>query len=1417
MSSDKSNTDPSSLEKADAKLQKQKRLLSFLFPKDPPVIPTENERQEFPLDKSNFIKRTFFWWLNPLLKVGYQRTVTPEDLYILNDSMQIEKNYEIFMNHLSPVLLKRQNEHIAKKCAARNETVENSSVSREKDLADFLLPKLDLLSVVFKTFQYEYMKGIFQIALQYAGASVSPLLLKKLTDFVEMKSLNLVSSSGKGIGYAFGITLFTIFNSVTVNHGIYNTNVSSTKLTGVFTKALLSKSFSLDALGQHRFAVGKINSMMATDLNRILLAGPYIAYMVTIPISVVITLALLISHIGVVSLIGVALFLLSMVITISSVKYLMQKRLLAQKFTDGRATVMRDILKNFKMVKYYSWEPAYLSKVVDLRTKESQEIMKLQISRTVINSVIVCLPALSSMTAFCVLFAVNKKDATAGSIFASLSWFNSLALSISVIPLILSMIADASVSFGRISEFLSQNEIKDDHSQYSAPYDSDSDVAVNITDGSFKWPEFDTEPEQKDENHMSNIRRIFNSLMNKDKEEPNKVKEGNSSDNSNIEAQMVISISSDEKKVARYMTSDKKGDQTVAVSEMGKKFTGLENINLEIKKGEFVVITGSIGSGKSSLLAAISGIMQKQHGKVQISGSILSCGYPWIQSVTVRENILFGLPYDKEKYTAITEACSLAIDFDRLPGGDLTEVGESGVTLSGGQKARINLARAVYADSDIILLDDVLSAVDAKVGRHIVNSCLLGYLKDKTRVLATHQLSLIGSADKIVFLNGDGSIDVGSLSDVSARNEKFRALMQHATEMDSKNRKEKNQDDDEDGGSVKKVVSGEQFNIKEEEERAVNMIKFDVAKVYIKLASGVFKFTFLPLIIILYSLYAFFGIFSNTWLSFWVAHKFEGKGDHFYMGLYICFGFLTVIVNVLGFSLVTYGTVTSAKKLNIKAVQNVMRLPMSYVDVTPVGRILNRFTKDTDVLDNEFSEILQDITSTFATIVGSLILSIIYLPWFAIAVPPLLIMFTLITGYFQASAREIKRLEAVQRSFVYSQFGEALSGMSTIKAYKSEERFLKTVDKAIDKMNEAYYLVNAGQRYLSINLTILVASLSLLVGLLCCFRAFNINAASTGLLLSYIMEISNSFVLLFRFCTQVENQMNSVERLKYYAGNLPQEAPAHISSAIPPPSWPEYGGIKFENVNLRYREGMSYSLKNMSIEVKPHEKIGICGRTGAGKSTLTSCIYRLNEPEGLITIDGIDISKLGLAELRTKLSIIPQDPVLFSGTIRDNLDPFNENSDDELWDALRRAHLVNESMLDKIKEQTDVNSSMHKFHLLQIVEEDGGNFSLGERQLLALARALVRKTRILILDEATSSVDYETDAKIQDTISHEFAKCTILCIAHRLKTIIKYDRILVLEEGEVEEFDTPLNLFHNENGIFRSMCDISNISADDFL
>ncbi|GME71317.1 unnamed protein product [Ambrosiozyma monospora] len=504
-------------------------------------------------------------------------------------------------------------------------------------------------------------------------------------------------------------------------------------------------------------------------------------------------------------------------------------------------------------------------------------------------------------------------------------------------------------------------------------------------------------------------------------------------------------------------------------------------------------------------------------------------------------------------------------------------------------------------------------------------------------------------------------------------------------------------------------------------------------------------------------------------------------------------------------------------KLNVMAAARLLHVPMSYIDTTPMGRILNRFTKDTDVLDNEISEKFRSFIFPFSSVIGIMILCIIYLPWFAISIPFLAIMYACIANFYQATSREVKRLESIQRSAVYAHFNETLGGMETIKAYNAVDRFLKSSDSLINTMNEACYVTICNQRWFSINLDLIAGCICLIVALLCCFRVFAIGPAATGLLLTYVLTISGLLAGMMNSLTQIDMNMNSVERIEYYAMELPQEAAYRIPENDPTPEWPTHGQISFNNVSLKYRPELPYVLKDLTINIAPNERIGICGRTGAGKSTLMTCLYRLSEPEGEITIDGVDISKLGLNKLRSKLSIIPQDPVLFVGTIRSNLDPFEQRTDDELWDALRRAHLVDASVLEKAKKQTKRDENMHKFHLDQVVEDDGSNFSLGERQLLALARALVRKSRILILDEATSSVDYETDSKIQQTIVDEFASCTILCIAHRLKTIVNYDRILVLEAGKVAEFDTPWRLFQNESGMFRGMCDQSGVDVTDFV
>ncbi|KAM9904329.1 hypothetical protein OXX79_002817 [Metschnikowia pulcherrima] len=541
--------------------------------------------------------------------------------------------------------------------------------------------------------------------------------------------------------------------------------------------------------------------------------------------------------------------------------------------------------------------------------------------------------------------------------------------------------------------------------------------------------------------------------------------------------------------------------------------------------------------------------------------------------------------------------------------------------------------------------------------------------------------------------------------------------------------------------------------------------------------------------------------------------------DSLYVTIYVVLAILTVCFTATQFTILAYINNKSARTLNVKATERVLHVPMSFMDTNPLGRVLNRFTKDTDSLDNALGEQLTLFVFPLATIIGIIILCICYLPWFAIAVPFFATVFLFFSSLYSASSREIKRIEAVQRSVVYNNFNEVLHGMATIKAYRAESAFIQKNDILLNRMNEASFLSIATQRWLCVHLDTIAALFALLICSLCVTNAFHISASSTGLLLNYVIQIVGLLSLTVRAMTQVETEMNSVERLHSYAFNLPQEAVNRGNVIRMPMSWPKVGYVQFTNVSLRYRPTLPLVLKQLTFGVYPGEKLGICGRTGAGKSSIMTGIYRINELDsGTITIDGVDVSQLALCDLRAKLSIIPQDPVLFEGTIRSNLDPFQKCDDDTLWESLRRSGLVKGedlSVARSTKWTPGAEASLHKFHLDRIVEDDGSNFSLGEKQLLALARSLIRNTRILILDEATSSVDYETDAKIQQTIATEFSKCTVLCIAHRLRTILSYDRIIVMDDGHIVEKGVPFVLFQ-QNGLFRNMCDKAQITIDDF-
>lgn len=1332
----------------------QKRLFSFLFSKKIPPLPSYDERKLYPEHNANWVSRVFFWWLNPIMSVGYKRTLQPQDLFVLTKDMTVEEMTEKFTSQYQA------------KCENYSKANLDKKNHKEGEISPNYICAQTLLFVFWKPF---LLSCIF-MTLSGIGSTLNPLLSKKLITFVERKDNGAENSTGKGIGYALGTTGILFVCGLLQNHSVQKAMIVGAKCKAILTKAIIDKSFKLSLKSKHLYPSGKITSMMGADLARIDLAIGYIPVLISCPVTVIIAIVILIINIGVSALVGVALLVIFVVLLTFCTSKLIRIRRYANKYTDQRIRYIQEVLNNLRMIKFYSWELPYFDRIAGIRRLEMKAIFKMQALTNIVTAMAMSFTTISSMVAFLVLYALRKNNRGPASIFSSLSLFNVLAQQVYVLPLVLSTCADAYVACTRVHEYLCCEETTS--SEQSCYLDESRKIEMNkinaaivMKNASYNWKSFDNNDEEIIPESLSDC---------------------------SIE---------------------------VKVDNERKIFNGLKDINLTIYKNEFIVITGLIGSGKTSFLSALSGLMNRSSGSAEINGTLLFCSQPWIQNATLRDNILFGSEFHADRYERVIEACSLSADLKTLSAGDKTEIGERGITLSGGQKARVNLARAVYANRDIILMDDVLSAVDAKVGISIMNKCILGLLKHKTRILATHQLSLIDSADRIIFLNGDGTYEIGTFKELQLNNKRFVELMTHNSFNNNEDKVEDGKTGDLDfvkNTSKDKSLQASEGKLIGKEGRAVNKLSLQIYRNYLKFGSGVLGMLGWCAIYFSNTIFATFSqLFSNVWLSFWVDHKFS-KSSNFYIGLYVMFSILSVIFLVIELLSLVYLINTASLKLSLMSTKNILHTTMSFLDTTPIGRVLNRFSRDTEILDNEIGNQLRITSYSLSTIIGVIILCIIYLPWFAISLPPLAIIFTFMISYYQASSREVKRLESVQRSFVYSIFGEILGGMETLKIYQVEDLFNKRLSKLIDNMNEAYFVTITNQRWLGIHLTLIASVFALIITILCVQSVFNINASSVGLLLSYILHITTQLVQLMRSITRVENEMNSMERINDYAVNLVQEAPYEIIETTPKPEWPSKGEIQFENVSMHYREGLPLVLNDLNFKIQPNEKIGICGRTGAGKSSIMTCMFRLNElQQGKIFIDKIDISSLGLRELRSKLSIIPQDPILFSGTIRRNLDPFNEADDKILLDALMKVGLINvsEREIMSLSYEYDLRS---KFHLNHIVEEDGTNYSLGEKQLISFARALVRNSKILILDEATSSVDYETDAKIQSTIAKDFKDCTILCIAHRLRTIIQYDRILVLDKGNVKEFDKPLVLFKHK-GIFREMCDKSNIIESDFV
>jgi ATP-binding cassette subfamily C (CFTR/MRP) protein 2 len=813
------------------------------------------------------------------------------------------------------------------------------------------------------------------------------------------------------------------------------------------------------------------------------------------------------------------------------------------------------------------------------------------------------------------------------------------------------------------------------------------------------------------------------------------------------------------------------------------------------------------GAGKSSLLAALLHEMRQISGEVYLHPSVAYAAQtPWIINATLTENITMGLPFEPQRFQTVIECCCLRPDLEILPGGRHCQIGEKGVSLSGGQKARISLARCLYRDAEVYLLDDPLSALDINVARQVFKHTILERLKEKTRILVTHHPYCLFHADRVIIMKNGSIVQQGTYTQLTAAGINVVSFLERCENEHLKDKQKRKENDkvtsekdrcvDSDSNSDQSVSNGNEIKLIQDEERNTGRVNFTIYKSYFSKMGMIPFFSVVIFGICVQTSY----ILKDWWLGYWSSQRTGATGEQSFIPLseflmtYVAialFGAATLLLQEIIFSL---ASVRAAKIIHFLMLDSVFRAPIRFFETTPVGRILNRFSKDQEAVDTVIPQTLLDLFMAAITVGSVLVLLCIATPLFTIFVIPLGILYHLIQNYYVKTSRELQRLDAVSSSPIYSHCAETLNGLPTIRAFRLQPHFVREIERRVDQNAKAFFLLNECNRWLGQRLEFCgtcVVCLTAFFAVIC--RNWMTDATMVGLALAYAGSITESLTWLVRYVTTTENQMNSVERMEYYIQNLEREAPAHIPECDPPNDWPQHGAIEFKNLVMKYRDDLEPALKGISFKINAGENVGICGRTGAGKSSVMYSLFRLQEAtEGQILIDGIDISKIGLEPLRSNLIIIPQDPILFSGTVRSNLDPFNQYTDDELWRVLERVH-----MKDKIQSLPQ--------KLYTVVAENGDNFSVGEKQLLCLGRALCRKTKIILMDEATAAIDLKTEQFIQQTIRDEFKKCTVITIAHRLNTIIENDKIIVMDNGRVLEMGTPKELLDNANSYFSAM------------
>lgn len=1010
------------------------------------------------------------------------------------------------------------------------------------------------------------------------------------------------------------------------------------------------------------------------------------------------------------------------------------------QLTDKRINIMSEILNSIKLIKMYAWEDSFADNVKDVREHERVQLQRAAFLQSFSSTIS---PSITILAAICTFIAYTAAGYELDSqiAFTVYSVFNALQFTVATLPYGIKCITEARVSFQKMEKFMLKPDMST-HSDKYVPVFNSGETALGMKSASFVWDEADAQ----------------------------------GVDNSGFEGE--------------------KENETAS----------LRNIEMNVKKGALIGVCGSVGSGKTSLLSAVTGDMICVGGDMQINGSVaIVTQQAWIFNETLRENIIFGLPYDETRYRRTIEVCSLTRDLELLPKADMTEIGERGSNLSGGQKQRVNLARAVYADKDIILLDDPLSAVDARVAKHIFDKCIKGALANKTVILVTHGIQFLEECDEILYMKNGMVSERGTHEQLKKKGGDYTHMLSY-----DQNREEKKKDKKEEVADVKDLdeeppidVAGGTLTAHE----AHKSLGFKAYIDYFKFCGG------LCIMLILFTLILAFvltQLFAGLWLQIWLDFG-DGKGgtsviNNPNLGTYqIIYGSTFVLMLVTG-SIKGYGfarqLVLASSKMHDTMFRKVMRCPVAFFDVTPVGRILQRFSKDMDELDVRIPYYLEYVGQGMITCIGQMIMVCIMYPMFSAVLVVAIAIFSFLEVWLNRGLQQNKSLDSIRKAPVLSHLSSTMAGLNVIRTYGRQDVQLLRFRRRLNRSLASDLIYRSSVRWFTFRMDMICVVLVALTGLVTVLLRDDASSAKSGLALSSVFAVCNVIPFVMQMASELQARFTSVERVLEYTSGLTEEAPRRIPNSPKPKQWPVRGDVLMEDVELRYREGLPLVLQKVNADIHGGEKIGVVGRTGAGKSSLINTLLRFQElAGGRILIDEVDISKIGLTDLRSSIAIIPQDPVLFEGTMRFNLDPFEDFSDEQIWEALEKSH---------VKEKV----AREEKQLLTLISGGGQNLSVGEKQLICLARAVLRRNKILLLDEATASVDVETDFLIQRTIREAFHDCTVLTIAHRLHTVATYDRVMVMDAGKVIEFDTPAKLLGDANSVFRQMSEAAGVTVE---